>query len=214
MAHTPLEQMYRTHHASRRGEDFALLERERGDFLRAHIGTGKRVLDIGCRDGALTKSYAEGNEVLGIDIDAVALSRAAERLGIRTRQIDLNGEWGIESATYDVVVACEIVEHLYYPAEVFSKIATVLKPGGTVLGSVPNAFSYANRLRYLRGTKEGTPLSDPTHINHFTVRELESALSAHFGSVRIEGMGRLGRLAALFPQTFAFDLCFIGKKPV
>jgi len=208
-----LERIYRAHHSAKRGEDFALLGDERGAFLASRIGTGKKVLDIGCRDGALTKSYAEGNDVLGIDIDSVALARANERLDIRTEQVDLNGAWGLEEDSYDAVVACEIVEHLYYPADVFSKIAAVLKPGGMLLGSVPNAFSFANRSRYLRGSKAGTPLSDPTHINHFTVRELESLLCERFVSVRIVGMGRLGKLASRFPQAFAFDLCFEARKP-
>lgn len=214
MANDSLEQMYRAHHSERRGEDFALLGNERGAFLASCIGTGKTVLDIGCRDGALTKSYANGNKVLGIDIDSVALERAKERLGIDIRQIDLNGSWDLEDRSYDIVVACEIIEHLYYPADVLSKISAVLKPGGLLLGSVPNAFSFAHRSRYLRGTKKGTPLSDPTHINHFTVRELESLLSEQFASSEIVGMGRLGPLARRFPQAFAFDLCFEAKKSI
>ncbi len=207
-----LEDIYRSHHAKRRGQDFILLGDERGAFLAEHIGTGKKVLDIGCRDGALTGAYANGNEVLGLDIDSVALGRAKEALGIETRQTDLNGDWGVSSASFDAVVAAEVIEHLYYPDTVFGKIADALKSGGMLLGTVPNAFSLANRARYLLKQKRNTPLMDPTHINHFTVEELYALLSAHFADVRIIGLGRLGPLAARFPQAFAFDLAFVGKK--
>ena len=208
-----LEQMYRTHHANKRGEDFALLGADRGSFLKRHIGKGKRVLDIGCRDGALTSHYAEDNEVLGVDIDSEALVRAKEKLGIEVVQKDLHAPWDLAPKSYDAVVACEVLEHLYYPEQVLEKITGVLKGDGMLIGSVPNAFSLAHRARYLRAQKRHTPLADPTHINHFTVRELEALLSAHFEESKVVGLGRLGWLARTFPQQFAFDLLFVARRP-
>lgn len=208
-----MERIYRSHHASSRGQDFALLGEERGAFLREHVGTGKRVADIGCRDGALTSTYSEGNTTLGIDIDAEALARAKSRLGIDTIQMDLNGEWDLQRKSFDAVVACEVVEHLYYPESVIEKAANLLKADGVLVGSVPNAFSLANRLRYLRRQKRFTPLSDPTHINHFTVTELEELLRKHFTKVEVVGLGRHRYLASKFPQLMAFDLLFSARHP-
>lgn len=208
-----LEAMYRSHHATVRGSGFVLLGKERGQFLAQHISKGKTVLDIGCRDGALTASYAEGNTVLGIDIDSVALTAARERLGIETKQADLNGDWGVENRTYDAVVAAEVIEHLFYPEVVFKKIAKALRADGQLLGTVPNAFSLAHRFRYLLKRKKGTPLSDPTHINHFTVEDVKLLLAENFEEVEIVGLGRLGWLARRFPQAFAFDLAFQGRIP-
>lgn len=208
-----LAHIYETHHATRRGEGFVLLGDERGAFLKEVVGTGKRVLDIGCRDGALTRSFAEGNTVVGVDIDADALERAKKNLNLDTMQIDLNGEWGIESHSFDVVVAAEIVEHLYYPSVVIEKAAQVLKPNGIFVGTIPNAFSLVNRLRYLAKRKKGTPLEDPTHINHFTVVELRDLLNERFDNVEVVGYGRLGWLARSFPQTFAYGLFFVARSP-
>jgi len=207
-----LEDIYRSHHAARRGQDFVLLGDERGNFLSKAVGTGRKVLDIGCRDGALTGYFVKGNRVTGVDIDSVALARAKESLGIETHQIDLNGDWAIPSGSYDAIVAAEVVEHLYYPQEVFRKVADVLAPGGVFAGTVPNAFSFAHRMRYLLKQKRNTPLMDPTHINHFTVNELRTLLEEHFTDVRVVGLGRLGAFAAKFPQTFAYDLAFSGTK--
>ena len=210
---TSLQDVYETHHASRRGKSFVLLGDVRGPFLKNTIGVGKRVLDIGCRDGALTSYFSKGNEILGLDIDAAALARARENIGIETRQTDLNGDWGIEKQSYDAVAASEIVEHLYYPATVVSKVAQALRPEGVFVGSVPNAFSLANRFRYALKHKKGTPLEDPTHINHFTIDELRNILEKEFAEVRVMGYGRLGWLARTFPQMFAFGLLFVARRP-
>ena len=181
MTMTGLEQVYRFHHQSRRGEDFVTFGEARGRFFRRHIGTGKRVLDVGCRDGALTAQYAAGNAVLGVDIDSVALARAKEKLGIETLHMDLNGAWdGIPAEQFDAIVAAEVIEHLYYPDAVLEKIAVVLRPGGTLVGSVPHAFSVQNRMRFMLGTKRATPLADPTHINHFWGREFKTLLERRF----------------------------------
>src|SRR3989344_5189322 len=123
MKQTGVEQVYRYHHGTRRGEGFVILSTERGDFLREKIGRGKRVLDVGCRDGALTAAFAEGNEVLGLDIDMHALETARRTLGIQVRHVDLNADWGLEAESFDAVVAAEVLEHLYYPEKVIEKIA-------------------------------------------------------------------------------------------
>ena len=207
-----LEHIYRSHHQKNRGEFFAILADERGGFLKKHIGTGKKVLDIGCRDGALTRSYASGNTVTGLDIDSEALAKAAGSLGIETKRADLNGEWGIAADSYDVVVAAEVIEHLYFPDQVLKKIHVVLRPGGILLGSVPNAFSLKNRIKYLFGIKRGTPLSDPTHINQFSRKEFLSLLENNFSEAEIIPLGRFAFLDRFFPGLFSFDLLFHAKK--
>ncbi len=205
--------MYEKHHTEKRSPGFTILSDERGNVFKKIIGTDKQVLDIGCRDGALTKFFSEGNNVLGVDIDKNALQRIESKLGIKTLFFDLNGDWSeLGDRQFDVVVAGEIVEHLFYPERVFEKVHKHLKEGGLFIGSVPNAFSLKNRLRYLKGSKMHTPLSDPTHINHFSVPELEQLLKKHFGSVEIIGLGKYERLAGFFPSLFAFDLLFSAKK--
>jgi 2-polyprenyl-3-methyl-5-hydroxy-6-metoxy-1,4-benzoquinol methylase len=207
-----LENIYRSHHNERRGEFFILQGSIRGDFLSKNIGTGKKVLDIGCRDGALTSKYSLGNNVTGLDIDGVALDKASKNLGIRAIKTDLNEDWPVENGTYDVVVAAEIIEHLYYPDAVLKRINKALKEGGVLLGSLPNAFSLKNRFRYLLGRKKNTPLSDPTHINHFSRKEFESLLSKNFKEFETYPIGRYAFLDKFFPGLFCFMFMFKAKK--
>ncbi len=207
-----LEGVYASHHKERRKPFFILQGETRGNFLKQNVGQGKKVLDIGCRDGALTSYYAKGNSVLGVDIDTEALARAKETLSIDTMQMDLNGEWSTPKNHFDVVVAAEVLEHVYYPDTILKKIYISLKPGGILLGSIPNAFSLKNRLRYLRGTKKHTPLSDPTHINHFSRKEFESLLDQQFSEWEIVPLGRFTVLEKVFPGLFSFMMMFKAKK--
>ena len=206
------QDIYRFHHREHRTSGYSILKEERSNLLRTLIGTGSTVLDIGCRDGALTRSYLPGNNVLGIDIDEVALAEAA-KLGIEVMKVDLNGDWSeLKGRTFDVVVLGEVLEHLYFPNRVLDKIHSLLRPGGKLIGSVPNAFSLKNRLRYLAGRKKYTPLGDPTHINHFSKNELVQLLTQKFRTTRIIGLGRYERLARMWPGMCAFNLFFIAEK--
>lgn len=211
---SPLNQVYQEHHAKRRGHFFLVYGKERGEFLNRAIGTGKRVLDIGCRDGALTAFYAEGNDVTGMDIDSAALARAEETLHIKTVHADLNGDWPVHGP-YDIVVACEIIEHVYYPDTVLKKIGAVLKDSGVLLGSIPHAFSLQCRLRLLCARKRGTPLQDPTHSNHFSYKEFRRYLeNAGFEDISITGLvsRKFSFLTPLFPYLFAHSFIFSATK--
>lgn len=213
MSMEPLEHIYHTHHTEGGRYDLSIFKTYRGNFLRGGIGTGKRVLDIGCRDGTLTSTYCEGNTVIGVDIDSNALKTAHERTGIETMQFDLNGDWPFAAGSFGAVVAGEVIEHVYFPDVVIGKIARVLKPDGVLLGTVPNAFSLKNRIRLFLGRKKHTPLQDPTHINHFSRKEFDAILRKQFNEVRFFPFGRYAFLDAVFPGMFSFLLVFEARGP-
>jgi len=209
----PVKNIYEEYRLVSREEGFAIMKNERGELFKERIGEGKKVLDLGCRDGALTEFFVKNNEVLGVEIDERSLNKAKENLKINTLSIDLNGDWQeLERQKFDVVVAGEILEHLYFPEKVLKKVKKHLVPGGMFLGSIPNAFSLKNRLRYLRGHKEFTPLSDPTHINQFSYHDFKKILSEQFDEVEIIGLGRYRRLARWCSNWFAFILFFCAKN--
>ncbi|MCC6405323.1 MAG: class I SAM-dependent methyltransferase [Candidatus Yanofskybacteria bacterium] len=208
-----LEHAYRAHHQGRSREGFSILEDERGALFARIIGTGKRVLDLGCRDGTLTRHIAAGNEVVGADVDSHALASAAATLNIQTVQFDFNApEWPLEPASFDVVLVAEVLEHLFFPDRVLRRIERLLKPGGMLVGSVPNAFSLKCRLRYLNGSKRGTPLADPMHINQFGWDEFGRLCSGVFDSVQLYPLGRWQRLSRLSPSLFAFGIGFSAVR--
>jgi SAM-dependent methyltransferase len=181
-----LEDVYKSHHEKGKRYGYLYCHGERGIYLSEWIRKGKVVLDLGCRDGELTKYFIDGNKVIGVDIDRKALGIAKNKLGLETLWLDLNVEFPFEKNSFEVVVACEIIEHIYYTKPFIEKIYSVLKPGGLFLGSVPNSVRVRNRLRFLRG-KEFDP--DPTHIHRFSHDKLKNLLSLYFKDILIVPLG-------------------------
>ncbi|MBN2190075.1 MAG: class I SAM-dependent methyltransferase [Candidatus Aureabacteria bacterium] len=172
-----LENIYRSHH--RRGNRYGLLYcgPERVRIIKKWLGENKKVLDLGCRDGEFTKHYAGKNNVTGVDIDRDALVIAKKNLNIDTEWLDLNEEFPFREDSYDAVIACEIIEHIYYPESFLEKIRRVLKPGGVFIGSAPNAFRMYNRVKFLFGRDFDT---DRTHIHIFSVPKIAKLLGQYF----------------------------------
>jgi SAM-dependent methyltransferase len=202
-----LSERYAEHNRVERGAGFVFAGAERAALFRRYVGgPGRRVLDLGCRDGALTRVYAEGNDLVGVDADRDALAAASE-LGIETRWADLDEPLPFAGASFDVVVAGELLEHLRDPRAVVAEVRRVLRSGGTFVASVPNAYRLKNRLRFLAGRK---PEDDPTHLQMFSADDVR-ALLAGFDVPELHFIA--GRLVRLHARLFANDIVFSGRKP-
>ena len=202
-----LSERYAEHNRTERGRGFVFAGAEREALFRRYVGgPGRRVLDLGCRDGALTEAYAAGNEVVGVDADRTALAEA-ERRGIETHWADLDQPLEFGDAGFDVAVAGELLEHLRDPHRLVAEIRRVLKPGGTFVASVPNAFRLKGRLRFLAGR---APESDPTHLQMFSPSDVQRLLDG-FDDPHVHFIA--GRLVPLHARLFANDIVFAGRKP-
>jgi SAM-dependent methyltransferase len=201
-----LQERYEEHHRERRDEGDFVFVPERIPLFQAAIGHGKRVLDLGCRSGALTRHFLDGNSVVGLDVDAAALEKAAA-LGIEPVQADVEEALPFEDASFDAVVAGELLEHLQFPDALVAEIRRVLRPGGVLVGSVPNAFRLQSRLRFLGGRP---PEDDPTHLRMLSPSALRALLSG-FESAQLSYVG--GRYARLHARLLARDLVFTARKP-
>jgi SAM-dependent methyltransferase len=197
---------YREHHRASRPEDFVFAVERIDLFRRAVRGPGRRVLDLGCRYGALTAHYTAGNHVVGLDVDRDALERAAE-LGIETCWADVEEGLPFDDESFDVVVAGELLEHISHPDSLVAEARRVLRPDGTFVGSVPNAYRLKNRLRFLVGRP---PEKDPTHLHLFTADDVRVLLN-DFADVRLRFIA--GRFVRLHPRLMANDIVFDGRRP-
>jgi SAM-dependent methyltransferase len=164
------------------------------------------VLDLGCRTGAVTRHFADGNDVVGVDIDGAALDRVAE-LGVEPVWADVEEPLPFPDASFDSVVAGELLEHLRVPEELVGEVHRVLRPGGVFVGSVPNAYRLKGRLLFLLGR---APEDDPTHLHMYSPGALQ-ALLAQFRDVALTFVG--GRFTRLHRRLFARDLVFVASKP-
>jgi 2-polyprenyl-3-methyl-5-hydroxy-6-metoxy-1,4-benzoquinol methylase len=202
-----LSERYAEHNRVERGAGFVFAGAERIELFCRYVGgPGRRVLDLGCRDGSLTRAYASGNEIIGVDADREALASAA-KLGVETHWADLDEPLAFDEASFDVVVAGELLEHLRDPERLVGDVRRVLRPGGTFVASVPNAYRLKNRLRFLLGRE---PEDDPTHLQMFSPSDVHELLRK-YEEPRLHFIA--GRLVGIQPRLFANDIVFSGRKP-
>lgn len=149
----PLERQnrYRARYQQRRpgwrpsGDEFEALVRRR-------LGPRARVLDVGCgRGGVMELFWREVGLAVGVDADYASLAEH------RTRQtappgMPLTGgqveALPFQTASFDLVLALWVFEHLPRPAPALAELARVLRPGGHLLFLTPNAqhpLIWANR---------------------------------------------------------------------
>ena len=139
------------------------------------VGSGKRVLDVGCSSGYLSEPLSQrGNTLVGIELDPDA-AREAELLCERVLVGDLETmELPLEPASFDVVLCGDVIEHLRDPGAALARLRPFLKPAGTLVVSTPNIANWAMRLSLLAGRWRYTDRGflDRTHTHLFTRRTL------------------------------------------
>ena len=132
--------------------------------------SGKDVLDAGC--GFATTSQfiqARGNRVVGIESNADAAAVARTRIA-EVIQADL--EEVPKGRRFDTVIFADVLEHLAWPAGILKKYTALLKPGGTIIVSLPNVGLWSVRLGLLFGRfrYRDSGVLDRTHLRFFTRR--------------------------------------------
>ena len=159
------------------------LKRE-ADYLRfmtlAHEPAGK-LLDVGCGGGRfLNRMKRHGWSVEGIDFDEQATRKVTVRYGIKTHVGDL-AQCALPANSFDVITMSQTIEHLYDPKATLQESLRVLKPGGLLVITTPNADSLgASEFgAFWRGWEA------PRHLHLFSVASLQ-LLTQHAGFAVIE----------------------------
>ena len=127
------------------------------DHVRAALGPRARLLDLGCGRGGLVEQldFPTGS-IVGIDPDFDSLRH--HRLPRLPRVAALSGRLPLAAATFDVVAASWLLEHLPDPAATFAEIGRVLRPGGVFIFITPNVrhpLAWANRAAGQLGRAQG-----------------------------------------------------------
>jgi 2-polyprenyl-3-methyl-5-hydroxy-6-metoxy-1,4-benzoquinol methylase len=110
----------------------------------AQFVRGKRVLDLACGAGygSVMLKEAGATHVVGVDLSPECMSYARERYarpGIEFLQAD--GMTFTPAGGCDVVVSLETIEHVPDARGFVTHLASLLEPGGILVGSVPTTLS-------------------------------------------------------------------------
>ncbi len=105
--------------------------------------SGLRVLDVGCGDGTLLKKIADQwptAKLFGADI--VLPSSWFGNNRIRLVTADLRADLPFQSQCVDLVICTETLEHLVDPDRQLREMTRILRPGGRLVVTIPNATGY------------------------------------------------------------------------
>lgn len=196
------------------------------DKILSLIGKNKKVLDMGCGDGTISKRIKNtGNEVVGIEISNNAIRKAKEKK-IKVYDLSLNSDWSKEiSERFDIVFAGEIIEHILDTDHFLQNIKEVLKRKGKLIITSPNVAALGRRLMLLVGVNpflETTRrLGDAGHVRYFTHASLEKLLrendfqilSSSSLIVNLHTSGRIySKLLAKLIPTFGNNIIISAQK--
>jgi 2-polyprenyl-6-hydroxyphenyl methylase/3-demethylubiquinone-9 3-methyltransferase len=151
--------------------------RHRNPWIAEQLGASpRRVLDLGCGAGFLSNFLASrGHRVRGVDADAESLTvaRAYDRTGsVEYHQGDACA-LPYPDASFDVVCAMDLLEHVEDPARLVAEASRVLAPGGAFLFHTFNR-NWLAKLIVIDGVRlfvKNTP--DDLHVLRLFIRPAE-----------------------------------------
>lgn len=100
--------------------------------------SGAMLLDAGCGTGWFSRAAAEkGALVTSMDIGPRLLEKVKEKCDSRRVEGSLLA-LPFPAGSFDYIICTEAIEHTPDPAKAVSELCRVLKPGGTLVLTVPN----------------------------------------------------------------------------
>jgi 2-polyprenyl-3-methyl-5-hydroxy-6-metoxy-1,4-benzoquinol methylase len=126
--------------------------KEKINFILSSIGTGKRVLDVGCNDGFIGSLILKNhNEVHGVDFVVKNLILANKR-GVKAKFFDITANrFPYKRNYFDVIFLGDVIEHVFDTDMLLQNCYDIIKPGGLLLLTTPNVASLGRRMMLLFG---------------------------------------------------------------
>lgn len=151
--------------------------------LRSLPLAGKRVLDVGCRDGLLSFEAERlgASEVVGIDSD---LSLGATEFliphlqsSVRMHEMNMFDLTPKTFGTFDVIIFSGVLYHLRYPFEALKLLRGLLNDGGTLLLETAVLPVWERHSLLYCPTGDESPY-EPTSVTFFNTKGLVGTLES------------------------------------
>lgn len=165
-----------------------------------------RVLDLGCGNGSLTANVAAlGYQVTGVDSSQQGIETAKKHFPAATFVCaDIAAmPASIPEGGYQVVMAVEVIEHLYAPRMLTEAARKYLAPNGRLLLTTPYHGYWKNLAVAAMGKCDShfNPLWDGGHVKFFSPATLRKLLEQQ--GIRDVRFGYVGR----FPYFWKSMVC-------
>jgi len=193
--------------------------------LRQYAGCTResefRVLDVGCGPGHLLiclRSWYPQATLVGVDIAADLLAYAGLSVDATELVRADAHRLGFGHASFEVVFALQVIEHLSDPARFFHESYRVLHAGGLLLLATPNPTGCAARLlgRRWQGLRSDhvtlrTPHEWRKELEHSGFEVLDDG-STLFNGIPIVGRLPLGLPFQLLQAVFGYFPWYLGES--
>lgn len=144
----------------------------------ARLARGKRALDAGCGAGYGSAELARAAQnVVGVDVAADAIEYARANYAVHNIAFEQASCSALpfDDASFDLVVAFEVIEHLADWRDFLLEARRVLAPNGQFIVSTPNKLYYSE--------SRGAEGENPFHVHEFEFAEFYEELRNVFPHV-------------------------------
>jgi 2-polyprenyl-3-methyl-5-hydroxy-6-metoxy-1,4-benzoquinol methylase len=141
----------------------------------------KKILDVGCANGAILKPLRQQHELHGVDISEPLIKDACAN-GFAAKVHDLmQGPLPYADGTFDIVFSGETIEHQVDTDWLLREFNRVLKPGGQIVLTFPNIRTPLGiaMLLFFDMPPMYSARYRASHFRDFTLRYVQLALAKH-----------------------------------
>lgn len=123
--------------------DMSLKRRAKKIIKGLDLKKGDKIIDVGCGDGFylyILSHLPIKTNLLGYDYDKIVLANAKKNLGPKKIRL-VNGsatKIPFKNDSFDKAIMTEVLEHIDDDKKALFEVNRILKPGGTLLLTVPN----------------------------------------------------------------------------
>jgi len=112
----------------------------------ARLKQGEKMLEVGFRDGFNLKYLTHlGIKAQGIEVNRQAVNHA-KSLHCQVYEEDIQEKTHYQNSTFDVISACDVLEHCFSPKSALKEIYRILRDNGRVVIEIPFEQEFGNNL--------------------------------------------------------------------
>jgi SAM-dependent methyltransferase len=156
--------------------------------VRDLVGRDRAVLEVGCHTGYFSRVLRDnGCRVVGVEINGEAAAKAREAgFDVRVGSVEDEALLAGLPREFDALLLMDVLEHLVDPWTALARLGEHVRPGGTLLVSLPNIACWTVRRALLAGRWEYTRdgLLDRTHLRFFNFDTAQGLIAGAGFTVR------------------------------
>jgi len=168
--------MMRTHSAALRASSLNVTRIKIFSDMVSRVGNRLKILDVGCGDGVISEPIVKmGNYVTSVELPTIAT--LAQRCGVTSVVAGDAEQLAFASNSFDIIIASEVLEHLWEPQNFLDEAHRVLRSKGFLIIETPEG-------------KES--LNYDSHKHYFTVERLKQILGRRFDLCEVKRLKPTG----------------------